>query len=142
MLRRGTRHGTTAFKPHTMFSSVMSVKKRLYNVLYTCNTRRAKGWSLLKVTVDYLGSIKQTLSLKQAEQVQLKDDASLIDLLSMLAEKHGDPFKKSVYEPKDTDLKPYYILSVNGALLNQLNGLETTLKDGDHLIFMPVVTGG
>jgi len=96
----------------------------------------------LKVTVDYLGSIKQTLSLKQAEQVELKDDASLIDLLSMLAEKHGDAFKKSVYEPKDLDLKPYYILSVNGSLLNQLNGIKTKLKDGDHLIFMPVVTGG
>jgi molybdopterin synthase sulfur carrier subunit len=96
----------------------------------------------LKVTVDYLGSIKQTLGLKQAEQVELKDDTSLVDLLSMLAEKHGDPFKKSVYEPKDPDLKPYYILSVNGVLLNQLNGLETKLKDGDHLIFMPVVTGG
>jgi molybdopterin synthase sulfur carrier subunit len=96
----------------------------------------------LKVTVDYLGSIKQTLGLKQAEQVQLEDDASLVDLLSMLAEKHGDAFKKSVYEPEDTDLKPYYILSVNGVMLNQLNGLETELKDGDHLIFLPVVTGG
>jgi MoaD family protein len=96
----------------------------------------------LKVTVDYLGSIKQTLGLKQAEQFDLKDDASLVDLLSMLAEKHGDPFKKSVYEPEDPDLKPYYILSVNGVLLNQLNGLETALKDGDHLMFMPVVTGG
>jgi MoaD family protein len=96
----------------------------------------------LKVAVDYLGSIKQTLGLKQAEQVELKDDTSLIDLLSMLAEKHGDPFKKSVYEPNDPDLKPYYILSVNGVLLNQLSGLETTLKDGDRLIFMPVVTGG
>jgi MoaD family protein len=96
----------------------------------------------LKVTVDYLGSIKQTLGLKQAEQVELKDDTSLIDLLSMLAEKHGDPFKKSVYEPNDPDLKPYYILSVNGVLLNQLSGLETTIKDGDRLIFMPVVTGG
>ena len=96
----------------------------------------------MKVTVDYLGSIKQTLALKQAEQVELKDDASLIDLLSMLADKHGEPFKKSVYEPKDSDLKPYYILSVNGVLLNQLSGLETALKDGDRLIFMPVVTGG
>jgi MoaD family protein len=97
---------------------------------------------LLKVTVDYLGSIKQTLGLKQAEQVQLEDDASLVDLLSMLAEKHGDAFKKSVYEPKDPDLKPYYILSVNGVMLNQLNGLETPLKDGDRLTFLPVVTGG
>ena len=96
----------------------------------------------MTVTVDYLGSIKQTLELKQPEQMHLKDDASLVDLLSMLAEKHGDSFKKSVYEPKDTDLKPYYILSVNGVLLNQLSGLETALKDGDRLIFMPVVTGG
>jgi len=96
----------------------------------------------LKITVDYLGSIKQTLELKQPEQVQLKDDASLVDLLSILAEKHGDSFKKSVYEPKDTDLKPYYILSLNGVMLNQLKGLETPLKDGDHLTFLPVVTGG
>jgi MoaD family protein len=96
----------------------------------------------LKVTVDYLGSIKQTLGLKQAEQVELKNDTAVRDLLSLLAEKHGDPFKKSVYEPNDPDLKPYYILSVNGVLLNQLSGLETTLKDGDRLIFMPVVTGG
>jgi len=96
----------------------------------------------LKVTVDYLGSIKQTLELKQPEQIQLKDDTSLIDLLSMLAEKHGEPFKKSVYEPKDTDLKPYYILSLNGVMLNQLKGLETPLEDGDHLTFLPVVTGG
>ena len=96
----------------------------------------------MKVTVDYLGSIKQTLELKQPEQVQMKDGASLVDLLSKLCEKHGDPFKESIYEPKDTDLKPYYILSVNGVLLNQLKGLETQLKDGDHLVFMPVVTGG
>jgi molybdopterin synthase sulfur carrier subunit len=94
------------------------------------------------VTVDYLGSIKQTLGLKQAEQVELKDDAAVYDLLSLLAEKHGEPFRKSVYEPKDPDLKPYYILSLNGLLLNQLKGIETKLKDGDRLIFMPVVTGG
>jgi len=27
-------------------------------------------------------------------------------------------------------------------LLNQLNGIETKLKDGDRVVFMPVVTGG
>jgi MoaD family protein len=92
--------------------------------------------------VNYLGSIKQTLGLKQPEQVELKDDAAVSDLLSLLAEKHGEPFKTSVYEPNDHDLKPYYILSVNGLLTNQLNDMETKLKDGDHLIFMPVVSGG
>jgi len=96
----------------------------------------------LKVTVDYLGSIKQTLGLKQAEQVKLEENASVSDLLSLLAQKYGAPFKKAVYEPKGLDLKPHHILSVNGLLLNQLNGIETKLKDGDHIILMPVVTGG
>lgn len=96
----------------------------------------------LKVTVDYLGSIRQTLAVKQAEQVDLADGSSVSDLLSLLAEKHGEPFKKSVYEPKGLDLKPFYILSINGLLLNQLKGIETRLKDGDRIILMPVVTGG
>ena len=96
----------------------------------------------MKVIVDYLGNIKQTLSLKQAEQVELKHEASIRDLLSYLAEKYGDPFRKNVYEPKNLDLKPHYILSLNGLLLNQLKGIETKLKDGDHVILMPVVTGG
>ena len=96
----------------------------------------------MKVTVDYLGSVKQALGLKQSEQVELKDDASVCDLLYLLADKHGEPFKTSVYEPNDLDLKPYYILSVNGLLINQLNDMETKLKDGDRLIFMPVVSGG
>jgi molybdopterin synthase sulfur carrier subunit len=97
---------------------------------------------VLKVTVDYLGSIRQTLGLKQAEQVELKDGSSVCDLLSLLAEKHGESFKKAVYEPKGLDLKPFYILSINGLLLNQLKGIETKLKDGDRVILMPVVTGG
>ena len=96
----------------------------------------------MKVTVDYLGSIKQTLGLKQAEQIELKEDASVCDLLALLAEKYGVPFKKAIYEPKGLDLKPHHILSVNGLLLNQLNGIETKLKDGDRVILMPVVTGG
>ena len=33
------------------------------------------GWLLLKVIVDYLGSIKQALGLKQAEQLELKEEA-------------------------------------------------------------------
>ena len=96
----------------------------------------------MKVTVEYLGYIKQTLGVEQGERIELKDDALVRDLLTLLAEKHGEPFKKAVYEPNGPDLKPHHILSVNGLLLNQLNGIETKLKDGDRVVLMPVVTGG
>jgi molybdopterin synthase sulfur carrier subunit len=96
----------------------------------------------LNVTVDYLGHIKHTLGVEQAESIALREDALVRDLLASLAEKHGEPFRKAVYEPEGLDLKPHYILSVNGILLNQLNGIETKLKDGDRVVLMPVVTGG
>ena len=96
----------------------------------------------MKVTVEYLGYIKQTLKTEQAEFVTLKDKATVRDLLSFLAEKHGEPFKKAVYDPKDTDLKPHHILAINGLILNQLDNLNTKLNGGDRIVVMPVVTGG
>jgi MoaD family protein len=96
----------------------------------------------LKVTVEYLGYIKQTLDLTQAESIQLKPEASTRDLLVLLAEKHGEPFKKAVYDPEDASLKPYHIIAVNGLMINLLNDLDTKLKDGDRVVVMPVVTGG
>ncbi len=95
----------------------------------------------MKVTVEYLGYLKQTLGVEQGEHFTLQEDAVMRDLLVLLAEKHGDPFQKAVYEPNDVELKPHYIFSLNG-LLHQSNSIETKLKDGDRVVFMPVVTGG
>lgn len=96
----------------------------------------------MKVTVDYLGYIKGVLGVTQPETITLKDPSLVRDLLAVLAERHGAPFKKAIYEPKSADLKATYIMSVNGLLLNQLNELDTKLKEGDHVVLMPIVSGG
>ena len=96
----------------------------------------------MKVTIEYLGYIKQSLGLTQAENLEIKTNASVRDLLVQLAEKHGEPFKKSVYLPEDKDLQPHHILALNGLMVNLINGLDTKLKEGDRVTIMPVVTGG
>jgi len=96
----------------------------------------------LKVTVEYLGYIKQTLNITQPDSIELNPEASARDLLALLAEKYGEPFRKDVYDPKEADLKPYHIIAVNGLMVNLLGGLDTKLKDGDRVAVMPVVTGG
>ena len=96
----------------------------------------------MKVTVEYLGHIKRLIGVEQAEKIELKDDALVGDLLFLLAEKHGENFKKAIYEPSGRDLKSNFILTVNGLLLNQLNGIETKLKEGDRVVLMPIVSGG
>jgi len=96
----------------------------------------------LKVIVEYLGYIKKKLDIEKSEIVHLEDKASVRELLILLANKYGDPFIKSVYDPRDLELKPYHLVSINGLLLNQLNGLNTRLSDNDKVILMPIVSGG
>jgi MoaD family protein len=96
----------------------------------------------LKVVVEYLGHIKNMLGNRRIEEVEIRDNSSITDLFMMLSEKYGEPFKKAVYESGSTDVKSNFIATVNGFLLNQLDGVKTKLKNGDHIILMPVVSGG
>jgi molybdopterin synthase sulfur carrier subunit len=96
----------------------------------------------LKVKVEYLGHVRNIIASNREEEVEMKEEASVADLLNVLFEKYGEPFKKAVYEPKGKDVKTNYIITVNGYLLNQLNGIQTKLKQGDDVILLPVVSGG
>lgn len=96
----------------------------------------------LKVKVEYLGHIKNIIESRREENVEVKEGSSIKDLLAVLTGKYGKSFKEAVYEAGSGDLKPNFIATVNGYLLNQLNGIETKLNDGDHVVLMPIVSGG
>jgi MoaD family protein len=96
----------------------------------------------LKVKVEYLGHIKRLTHDTREEEIEISSPAVVIDVLIILADKYGEPFTKAIYEPSASDIKANYIMTVNGYLLNQLNGIQTKLKGGDHLILLPVVSGG
>ncbi len=94
------------------------------------------------MTIEYLGYIKKKLGVERSEIISLDNKSSVYDLLILLSKKYGDPFRKAVFDPKDLELKPYHMISVNGLLLNQLKGLKTELNDNDQVILMPIVSGG
>lgn len=96
----------------------------------------------LKVKIEYLGHIKKIVGDRRNEEIEIKDNAIVADLLTVLSEKYGEPFKKAIYEPKATDVKSNFIVTVNGYLLNQLDGVQTKLKNRDHVVLMPIVSGG
>ena len=117
-------------------------KKPINNVSHPILPKATEAKTNVNVTVEYLGYIKQTLNAQQAELITLEDDAKVHDLLIRLAEKHGEPFMKAVYDPKDAGMKPHHILAINGLILNEKDKLNSQLKDGDRIAVMPVVTGG
>ena len=96
----------------------------------------------MRVKVEYLGFIRNIIGLGREEEVDVKENSLLADLLLVLSEKYGEAFKKVLYEPGSADVKSNFIVTVNGYLLNQLSGVETKLKHGDHIILMSIVSGG
>ena len=97
---------------------------------------------IVEVKVEYLGHIRNIISSAKDEEVEIDDGSSVADLLIVLSEKYGEPFRKAVYEKSGSDVKSNYIITVNGYLLNQLKGLETKLKNNDHVTLLPIVSGG
>jgi len=95
----------------------------------------------MKVRVHYLGYIKNMLDKKE-EEFSIREGASLSELLDRLAGVYGQPFKKEVFEPGLKDLKTGFVVTVNGILMDQLNGVETKLKKGDNIILMSLMSGG
>ena len=95
----------------------------------------------MQVTIEYLGFIRNMLS-KRTETIELHEGARLKELLSRLSERYGAEFKKQVYERGQKDLKYGFVVTVNGVLMDQLDGVETQLKSDDHVILMSLMSGG
>ena len=95
----------------------------------------------MKVKVEYLGMIKNLLN-KRVEELELKEGTTLQELLSKLSNLYGTPFKKEVFEPGQKDVKTGFVVTVNGVLMGQLQGVGTVLKNGDHIIVMSLMSGG
>jgi molybdopterin converting factor small subunit len=79
---------------------------------------------------------------RSQDELQLEEGASLCHLLDKLAETFGKPFNPEVCEPAKKEVKPTFVVMVNGVLIAQLSGEGTRLKNGDDIILMPLMTGG
>jgi len=95
----------------------------------------------VKIKVQYLGFIKNLIK-RSEEEFELEEGASLSELLNKIAGIYGRPFKREVYEPELKDMKMGFVVTVNGILMGQLNGVNTHLSDGDNVILMSLMSGG
>jgi len=95
----------------------------------------------MKVKVEYLGFIKNMLN-KRVEEFELSEAATLEELLGKLSNLYRTPFKKEVFELGQKDVKTGFVVTVNGMLMGQLDGVDTALKNGDHVILMSLMSGG
>jgi molybdopterin converting factor small subunit len=84
-----------------------------------------------RVHVSYLGLVRNVISCRE-EEVEVGPGTTVRDLLTLLSEKHGDPFRASVFK-SGGELRATALVCVNDCDIAQLEGFDTKLQCGERL---------
>jgi len=94
----------------------------------------------MEVTVKLIGSLR-AFSSKSRIILKFGKTARLREAIDRLIEEQPK-LRKALIDPELNDPRTNVLMLVNEKEINVLNGLDTTLKDGDTLVLVPVVHGG
>jgi molybdopterin converting factor small subunit len=95
----------------------------------------------MEIKVHYISLVKSYTNTSQDEYT-FPDKTVLSELLDKIAGDYGKPFTQEVYDPVKKEMKASFVAMVNGVLMDQLQGVNTPLKDRDSVILMSLMTGG
>jgi molybdopterin converting factor small subunit len=83
------------------------------------------------IKVSYLGLVRNVIDCRE-EKIEVAPGITVGELLGRLIEKHGEPFRVSVFKSK-TELRSTALVCVNDHDIDQLEGFETKLDHGEEL---------
>jgi MoaD family protein len=92
------------------------------------------------VTMKFVGALRRDAG-KETLALECKKGASLIDLVNELT-RELPPLRRNLLDELLEEPKPNALILVNGKEISVLKGLQTIIKDGDVVVFVPVVHGG
>ncbi len=93
----------------------------------------------MKVTANFHGHLRSTLGTTRQE-FGLPEGSTLQSLICEIGVLYGDKVKASLGPWSEGEF--VMLILVNGQDQHFLGGLETQLKDGDDIDFMPPMSGG
>ena len=94
----------------------------------------------MRVNFRFVGNFRN-LAGKGKFTLELSEGILLKEAIKQIIEKFPK-IERALIDPELDDPKPNTLIIVNGREISVLNGLETLLKDGDEVVFVPVSHGG
>lgn len=92
------------------------------------------------VTIRFFG-VFRSITGKNKVSIEFEDAIRLQEVIKEIVE--GIPrLERTLVDLDLEDPRPNTLILVNGKEISVLNGLETVLKDGDEVIFIPVLHTG
>jgi molybdopterin synthase sulfur carrier subunit len=99
-----------------------------------------RGKAKMNVTVKLIGNLHNILG-KSKFTLEFENSVPLREVVKKMVEESPN-LKRALIDPEMEDPRPSTIIIVNGKEISVLNGLETVLKEGDEVVFVPVLHGG
>lgn len=101
---------------------------------------------MIKIKLEFLSWLSKTISIKDTggsvyHEEEVNEGQTVRDLFLHLANQHPR-FEQLVFDKKTQKINEKVFIFYNGKLLELAEGLETRLKEGDSLVFIPVIQGG
>ncbi|MEM3745370.1 MAG: MoaD family protein [Candidatus Bathyarchaeia archaeon] len=94
----------------------------------------------MKVEVRMLGMLKK-ISGRDRVSLDLNEGLRLREVIERILEEINS-LKDVLLDPELRDPRPNIIVLVNGKDISVLDGLDTQIKDGDEIVFIPIIHGG
>lgn len=85
--------------------------------------------------------LTQAFSGKDVEII-VPEETQIRSLLSGMVEIWGDSLSPHIFKPGTDQLLPYIRVMINGQNIGVFQGLDTSLKDGDEILLVPLAAGG
>ena len=98
------------------------------------------GVYLMRIQIKFFAALREIIG-KKFEFIELDDGARLQNVLRKLIETYGTPFEQHLFDEQGKLSSSYQIL-INGINIGTLEGVETSLKEGDTVAILPPVGGG
>jgi len=92
------------------------------------------------LTIKFIGALRH-LSGKTEFTVSFHEGISIKELVNKITQEFPE-LKHTFSDQELNDSRSNSLVLVNGREISVLNGYETKLKDGDEIVFVPVVHGG
>jgi sulfur-carrier protein len=92
------------------------------------------------LTIKFIGALRH-LSGKTEFTVSFQEVISIKELVSKITQEFPD-LTHTFSDQELNDSRSNSLVLVNGREISVLSGYETKLKDGDEIVFVPVVHGG
>lgn len=95
---------------------------------------------MIKVRVKLFLTLRELVG-KDILDIDLPEQSTVQDLLKFMIKEYGRNLSRYVFDERNKT-RGFLNFLVNGKNIIDLNGLETTLKNGDSIVVIPPVAGG